>query len=368
MKIVFCGGGTGGHIYPALALAEAVKSIQVDVDILFIGTKYGLESKVVPECQYLFETIAARGFQRKLSLSTLRAIFSLLLGTIVSLKILIKFKPDVVVGTGGYASVPVVLAAWLLRKPVLIQEQNVYPGAGNRLLARFAKIVVISFDESKKYFPLKKRLELEGNPIREDITKGEMTEAIKKFNINPQKLTLAVFGGSRGAHQINKAMIEAYRYLREEDRIQVIHLTGDEDYSFVKIEIERIKNPEDRLSYKILPYLKEMEHLYAAADLVISRAGAITLAEITACGLPAILIPYPYATRGHQKKNAEFIEKRGAAFSILDKNLNGQTLAERIKKTIFDKELLSQMSKNSKSLAHPEAAKKIADLIAFLAL
>lgn len=354
-KFIFAGGGTGGHIYPAIAIASGLKRKYPDSDILFIGTGKQLEKDIVKEAGFPLRTIHAKGFQRKLSIDTLISLRELMLGAADSIKILKEEKPDLVIGTGGYTAGPVVFFASLRGIPCVIHEQNVIPGVTNKILSRFAKKIFISFSESANYFP-KNKVILSGNPVRPEIAKGTRREALEKFALSPNVPTVLSFGGSQGAMSLNNAIHYVIKTLTMSKEFQLIHVTGKNNYNKImqsllddKIDLESARH------IVIKPYINDMENAYAAADLIISRAGALTIAELSACGKPAILIPLPSAANRHQDFNAALMEKNGAAIVIYEKDLTGEKLYKSICNIIFDKERLLKMSASSKKLARNNA-------------
>lgn len=300
------------------------------------------------------------GLARKISLKTLKTGFKLLQGVWQARKIIKEFQPDLVVGTGGYVCGPVVAVAAWQGIPTLIHEQNAFPGITNRMLAKWVKKVAITYSESAKYFPEEKTV-LTGNPVRPEVALAKREKALTKFGLDPRKKTVLIFGGSRGARSINKALVEARANLQKENNLQIIHVSGKEDFVWVSGQ----KSMEEvKLGNVILkPYLYNMPEALAAADLVVCRAGATTLAEITVRGLPSILIPYPYATDNHQEYNARSLEKAKAALVILDKNLNGQIITKHLLELINNEDRLEIMSQESKKLGRLQAAEEIVDCL-----
>jgi UDP-N-acetylglucosamine--N-acetylmuramyl-(pentapeptide) pyrophosphoryl-undecaprenol N-acetylglucosamine transferase len=349
-------------VYPGLALAEALGSTEEAPEILFVGTKSGLESKVVPEANYNFKSVEVRGFTRKLSFDLPKAFILLLRGIVKSLKIVKDFQPDVVVGLGGYVSAPIVLASVLKGIPILLHEQNTTPGLANRLLAKRADMVAVSYPSSEKYFSSAKHVCLTGNPVREEIVESCKKE-YKEFGLDPTRKTILIFGGSRGAQRINKAAIEAYPLFRSFEDLQIIHSAGMMNFEYVTDTLKKLQSRSDKIIYRCYSYLDQINLAYSVSDLVICRAGATTLAEITALGKAAILIPYPYATNDHQRRNAEILEDAGASSVIADEALNGTMLFEEATRIVFDDNLVKKMSKAARNLGKPDAAKKIAQLV-----
>jgi UDP-N-acetylglucosamine--N-acetylmuramyl-(pentapeptide) pyrophosphoryl-undecaprenol N-acetylglucosamine transferase len=266
-----------------------------------------------------------------------------------------SLKPDVVLGTGGYVSAPVAVAAWIWRRPLLLQEQNSIPGLTNRWLARIADEVHLSFLEARRYFPRRDRLKVTGNPVRAYLLEGEREPALREFHLDPARPTLFVFGGSLGAKRINGAAVDALRRLKGRVDVQCILQTGREDFEAVKHTVET-----EQLPATVLPFVKKMHLAYAAADLVVCRAGAMTLAEIAVCGRPSILVPYPFAAHDHQRVNAANLADRGAAVVIEDGELTGERLAQEIAHLLSDRTALSRMSANARLFARPDAAARLA--------
>ncbi|OCL28122.1 undecaprenyldiphospho-muramoylpentapeptide beta-N-acetylglucosaminyltransferase [Orenia metallireducens] len=363
MKVLISGGGTGGHIYPGLAIARGLEEEFDDLEIIFVGTERGLEADIIPKAGYDLKTISVQGLPRKLSLKLFKSILKTGVGLIEARKIVKEFKPDIVIGTGGYVCGPIVLAAALSKVPTLIHEQNAYPGITNKLLSRFVDKIALSNIDAQKYFKSKEKTILTGNPIRPEILKKDRNEALAELGIAEGKKIILVFGGSRGARSINQAVIGLYPKIKRSN-LQLLHITGKQDFDFV---IEKAKemgiNDVERGNIMVKPYLYNMAAALAVANLVISRAGATGLAEITACGIPAILIPYPYASENHQLHNAQSLEKKGAAKVILDDKLTTEILNELISDLFTHEEKLIKMAKASGELGQPQAIEKLINLI-----
>ena len=358
MKVILSGGGTGGHIYPALTIADQIKKLRPDAQIIFVGTQQGLEKNIIPRYGYPLRYIEIAGFKRSLSFDTLRSFGTLFTGLIGANSLISEIKPDIVIGTGGYVCGPVVFLAALRGIPTAIQEQNAMPGVTNKILARFVKKVFLGYREAEKYFTGKSRKIYTGNPIRSEILSNKRSEAVKFFGLDPEKQTILVSGGSRGAQSINKAMLYVEQALSGRHDVQVLHATGEANYEEYIKELNKKGSVEDNIVVK--PYLHDMPMALAAADLAVFRAGAIGLAELTAKGVPSVLIPYPYATANHQEFNARAVEAAGAAKVILDKELTGEKLLEEIEHLLIRSEDLQKMKKAAKSLGRPGAAKEIA--------
>ncbi|HHU69891.1 MAG TPA: undecaprenyldiphospho-muramoylpentapeptide beta-N-acetylglucosaminyltransferase [Thermoanaerobacterales bacterium] len=369
MKVVLAGGGTGGHIYPAIAIAKYVKEKNPNADILFIGTKKGLEVELVPKAGFNLETIVIRGLARDKILQQLIPTFiELVTGTIEARRLLKQFSPDIVIGTGGYVCGPVVLSAAMLGIPNLIHEQNAMPGVTNRILSKVTNKVAVSFEESIKFFTNKKKIVVTGNPLRSEILTVTKAEAAKALKIDPQKKLILAFGGSRGAAVINKSMIEVIKWnIKKRTGIQILLITGNNHYEIVLDEL--LKSGIDIQKHGniiIEPYMYNMHYALAAADLIISRAGALTISEITAIGKPSILIPLKIAANAHQRFNALTLKKYGAAEIILEDDLNGEVLNEKINLLLNDEILLNKMAENSIKLGKTDALDKIYKIIQFL--
>jgi UDP-N-acetylglucosamine--N-acetylmuramyl-(pentapeptide) pyrophosphoryl-undecaprenol N-acetylglucosamine transferase len=329
MKIIFACGGTGGHIYPALAVAEDMKKKAHNAEVLFAGNKNGMEASIIPQRGYGFKGIEARPLIRKFTFKNVINGVFVIKSLFDALKTVNEFRPDIVMGTGGFASFPFVLAAALTGRKTLIHEPNVYPGLANRMLAAAASAVTVGFMETKKYFPAKKT-SVTGNPVREGIISAEKTEGCREFELDPLKKTLLVMPGSRAAKKINRVVEEALPEIeRQLPDLQLLWMCGDDDYPGLEKAVKKSK-----IKIKLLKFINKAELAYAAADAGVLRAGAGTLTEITACGLPSVLVPYPHATGNHQEKNAVSFAQRQAALVIKDSALNVITLMENLKRAL----------------------------------
>ncbi|MBI5170826.1 MAG: undecaprenyldiphospho-muramoylpentapeptide beta-N-acetylglucosaminyltransferase [Candidatus Eisenbacteria bacterium] len=355
MKILIAGGGTGGHVFPGIAVAEELRRSRPDCEIVFAGTRRGLESQAVPEAGFTIRYLAGSGFNRRRWWTWPIAAITNLVGVLQALLLVLTENPQVVLGTGGYVSAPISFAAKLLGRPLILQEQNSRPGLANRLLSRIADEVHLSFLEARSDFPRKDHLKVTGNPVRAHILAGDSDAAMREFELDPSRPVVFVFGGSLGAQRINEAAIETMRQLQGRVSLQLILQTGRADFDRVKAIVEAEKLPA-----RVLPFVKKIHMAYAAADLVVCRAGAMTLAEIAVCGLPAILVPYPYAAHNHQEENATNLVDRGAAVMILDAELTGDRLAREVAHLLADKQALSRMSANARLFARPDAASRLA--------
>lgn len=351
MKVLIAAGGTGGHIYPGIAVAKEILRRDLESEILFVGTSRGLETKIVPANNFQLSLINSAGLKSVGFVGKIKGL-AVLPKSFLEARTLIKhFKPDVVIGAGGYVSGPVLLTAALMRVPTLVMDSNALPGFTNRQLARFVNKAALTFEESLSYFGTKGVVT--GNPVRKEF-----------FEIAPktrgEKLNILLFGGSQGARAINNTMVEALKNLGEfHERLSITHQTGEGDF-------ERIREEYNRAGFgdaEVKPYISEMVAEFEKADLIISRAGATTCAEIAAAGKAAIMIPLPTAADDHQRKNAEALQAAGAARMILQSDLNGERLANEIIEFINAPEKISAMEKSAKSLAREDAAEATVNII-----
>ncbi len=365
MRMIISGGGTGGHIYPAITIAKEVAKLVNNCEILFVGTKHGLEADIVPKEGFNFATIEVRGLERKISWQNVLTLVATAGSVWRSVQIIRKFKPDVVIGTGGYVCGPVLLAASFLKIPTLIQEQNVIPGITNKILARFVDKIAVGYTEAERYFKKYKpdQIVFTGNPIRPEVMSATREEGQKVLGIRPDRLTLLVVGGSRGARSINTAMLGVCKHFNGNESIQILHVTGQSEYNSIVGNIEQsgIELSGDG-NIIIKPYLYNMPLALAAADVAVFRAGAVGLAELTARGIPSILIPYPYAAENHQEFNARVLETNGAAMVIADKELTDVKLIHSIETLLNNPQMVANMANKSRELGRPQAAETIARL------
>jgi UDP-N-acetylglucosamine--N-acetylmuramyl-(pentapeptide) pyrophosphoryl-undecaprenol N-acetylglucosamine transferase len=350
MRVMIAGGGTGGHVYPGIALAREFQRQASGTEILFVGTEKGLEARLLPREGFRLDTIRVRGLVGKGWMGGLLALLRLPLAFWDAARLLLSFGPDLVIGSGGYASGPVILTAWVMRKRIVILETNLAPGLTNRFLAPLADLVALAWEGSKTYLDGRK-IRLFGCPIRR-----ELITAASPLSPSSRK-TIVLLGGSQGAHALNGAMLVAVDHFGFfKDEIEIIHQTGREDFEGV-----REAYAKRGVRARVEPFIQDMKEVYQQATLLISRAGATTLAEITACGKPAILIPFPYAAGGHQEQNARALETAGAALVIRQDDLSGPFLAQLILDLLMDPIRLERMSKASRQLGRPDAAEKIVE-------
>lgn len=361
-RVIISGGGTGGHIYPAITIARAIAELE-PTEFLYVGSKIGLENTLIPKEGLPFVTLDVRGLERKLSGRNIVTLAKTAGSLFKAERIIRKFKPDVVIGTGGFVCGPVLLAASLSGIPTLIQEQNVIPGVTNQILSRFVNTIALGYEEAAARFKRHDTLIYTGNPVRKDVLTVSKEDGRALLGLAPDKFTLLVAGGSRGARSINNAMIEVHQYFKQDTSIQILHVTGDHEYDRVVKQLEGIDGKgRYGVGSRVIPYLHTMPEALAAADLAVYRAGAVGLAELTVRGVPSILIPYPYAAEDHQRYNAQALVMHGAARMLLDKILTGKDLLDEIIRLKDNPKVLAQMAHESRSLGKPEAAADIAKL------
>ena len=367
MRIIVSGGGTGGHIYPALTIVRAIQKKISDAEFLYVGTKDGLEADIVPKEGLAFETVNIQGFKRSLTPENLVRGAQAFGGVVKAMGIVRRFKPDVAVGTGGYVCGPTLLASSLLGIPTLIQEQNVMPGVTNRMLSRFVSCIAMGTKEAAEHFPKGKRV-FTGNPIREEVMKARSEDGKKMFGLDPKAKTVLVSGGSRGARSINRAMIGVLAHYAGRSGVQILHVTGKAGYDET---MENLQAAGVDISASgnlfIEPYLYNMPQALACADVAVFRAGAIGIAELTARGVPSVLVPYPFAAANHQEMNARAIASAGAARMILDRELTAERLLSVLAELLSEDAKLKRMAKAAKKLGRPKAADEIANRVIRLA-
>jgi UDP-N-acetylglucosamine--N-acetylmuramyl-(pentapeptide) pyrophosphoryl-undecaprenol N-acetylglucosamine transferase len=368
MRVILTGGGTGGHIYPALAIARGLVNEDPQTEILFVGTEKGLEADVVPKAGFALAKVSAQGLERRLSLQAFAAGGRLVAGCGQARGVIRRFRPDVVVGTGGYVCAPVVLMAALAGIPAVIHEQNAFPGLTNRFLARFVDRVLLTFGDARKFFPARAAIEVTGLPVRPEILNADPIAGRNFFGLEGDRFTILVMGGSRGARSINRSFSSLYHELAGRPGVQVLHITGPTGYEETLAAARDCGlEPANGGNIILRPYVYEMEHTLAAADLVICRAGAATLAELTVLGKPAILVPYPLASENHQEYNARSLVRRQAAEMILDRELTGERLWAMIRSLMADRERLRLMGERSRECGKPEALRRIVRAVRELA-
>ncbi len=344
MRVIITGGGTGGHIYPAIAIMNEVKRNDPKASFLYIGTAIGLEKDIISNLDIPFSTIDIKGFKRKLSIDNFKNIIKFFNSVKLSKKYIKNFQPDVVIGTGGYVCGPVIFAASKLKIPTFIHEQNIIPGLTNKFLAKYVDIIGVSFLGSIAYFKGAKKVVLTGNPCASEVVKASKVEGYKFLNVESSKKIVLIFGGSRGAKAINNIFVEILSDIAIYDDFHFVFVTGKVHFDSIKKEADKILK-EGLKNVSIFPYLYNMPEILAISDFIISRAGASTLAEVTALGIPSILIPSPYVTNNHQEKNAKWLEEQGAAIMIREKDLDGKVLLNTIFEVIDNHETFAQNAK-----------------------
>ena len=357
MKIIVSGGGTGGHIYPALSFINYLKTVEPDVSVLYIGTQKGLESKIVPENGIDFQTIDIQGFKRSLSPENFKTVYKFLKSVSDAKKIIKAFQPDIVIGTGGYVAGPVIYAAAKLKIPTIVHEQNSIPGVTNKFLSRYSTRVALAFQEAGSFFPSKKTV-FTGNPRAQEV--ADLTDTrhvLSQYGLKTDKKTIVIFGGSRGALKINTAVVEALPELSKKD-YQILYASGEIYYNDPEFsEIFETYNQKENI--KIVPYINNMVEVLNDANLILSRAGATSLAEITALSLPSILVPSPYVTADHQTKNAEALENAGAAIMIKNAELTGISIVGAIDSLLLDDVTYRKMAENALREGVPDASDRL---------
>ena len=367
MRIIVSGGGTGGHIYPALTIVRAIQKKIPDAEFLYVGTKDGLEADIVPKEGLAFETVNIQGFKRSLTPENLVRGAQAFGGVVKAMGIVRRFRPDVAVGTGGYVCGPILLASSLMGIPTLIQEQNVMPGVTNRLLARFVSCIAMGTKEAAEHFPKGKRV-FTGNPIREEVMRARSEDGKEMFGLDPKAKTVLVSGGSRGARSINRAMVGVLAHYAGRDGVQILHVTGKAGYDETMQSLKETGVDLDAAGNLFVePYLYNMPQALACADVAVFRAGAIGIAELTARGVPSILVPYPFAAANHQEMNARAIATAGAARMILDRELTAERLLSVLAELLSEDAKLKRMAKAAKKLGRPKAADEIASRVIRLA-
>lgn len=367
MKVLVAGGGTAGHVFPALAMARSLERGH-GAEVAFVGTPDGLESRLVPAAGLSYHAVEARPFVRRPSIDALRAPLTAIRAVRRCRKL--AEEVDAVVGMGGYVSVPAVLAAVRARRPLVLHEQNAVPGLSNRVFGSRARVVALSFPEAKERFSRRVSTVVTGNPVREEIAgvpaarDALAAEALEEFDLSKDRRTIVILGGSQGALHINGAAVGAFRLLEDRQDLQAILLTGPAHHASASAELARRRGG---LRVRAIAFLERMELAYAIADLVVARAGATTIAEVTACGIPSLLIPYPHATGNHQEANARAAERAGAADVLLDEDVAAASLAGRLTELVDHHARLETMSDRATAWGRPDAAARLAKLVADVA-
>ncbi|WP_062048556.1 undecaprenyldiphospho-muramoylpentapeptide beta-N-acetylglucosaminyltransferase [Bacillus sp. JCM 19034] len=354
MRIVVSGGGTGGHIYPALALIKEIMQVDQQADILYVGTEKGLESDIVRREEIPFISISITGFKRSISFENIKTVYRFLAGTKKMKSILKEFKPDVVIGTGGYVCGPVVYAAAKLKIPTVVHEQNSIPGLTNKFLSKYVTKIAVCFEEAKQFFPQEKVV-LTGNPRASEVMNVNAEAGRTSLGLRADRKTVLIVGGSRGARPINEAFLTIMGKLKRKS-YQIVYVTGAIHYDHVIEQMKKHDHPDNVI---IKPFIHNMPDVLGAVDLIVGRAGATTLAEITVLGLPSILIPSPYVTNNHQEKNAQSLAENGAAVLLKESEMSGEKLLSVMDDILTNEEKWAKMHQASKQLGLPEAAKDL---------
>ena len=353
MRAILAGGGTGGHVIPALAIAQELQK-QYGAEVMFIGTARGIENRLVPAAGFALRLVEV-GALKNVSLATrLQTMFDLPRAVWEARRVLAQFKPGVVIGVGGYASGPAMMAAMLCRIPTVAFEPNVVPGFANRVVARFVSAAAVHFSETARYF---RRAEVTGVPVRQAFFE------IARRSPSKENPTVLVFGGSQGAHAINQAVMESAAALQARvPGIRIVHQTGERDYNVAQAAYAPMGG-----SVQVFRFIDDMPGYFGQADLLVCRSGASTVAEVAAAGKPAIFVPFPHAADDHQKRNAEALQRAGAAVLLEESNLSRDTLVEAISSLLSNPARLEQMGEAARRLSHPDAARDIAKMAARLA-
>jgi UDP-N-acetylglucosamine--N-acetylmuramyl-(pentapeptide) pyrophosphoryl-undecaprenol N-acetylglucosamine transferase len=356
LRVVFAGGGTGGHLYPAIAIAEAFQRRVQDFACVFVGTNRGLETRVIPQLGYRLALVPVRGLLRQLTLGNLLVPVYLLISIWQCQRLFKEFRPELIIGTGGYVSGPALLAAWMSGRKFVVQEQNSFPGLVNRWLGERATMVFLSFEESKKFFRRQDHLRVTGNPVRAGLSLGNRNAAAGKWNLASDRTTLLIFGGSQGARRINEMVLEILPQLAQLENFQILWATGPQHYDKIAPRVSDMPN------VKPVAYIDDMASVYTLADFVLCRAGASTIFELSNCGLPAILVPFPFATADHQTFNARELEKAGAGRMLIEKELTADKLLNLVREMATQPAVRKKMADAAKKLARPRAAEEIVDV------
>lgn len=362
MKVIVAAAGTAGHINPGLAIANKIKEEEPNSEIMFIGTTRGLENDLVPRAGYGLKTIEAYGLSKQISIKNFKKICATLKATGKARKIIQEFKPDIIVGAGGYICGPVVWAGSKEKIPIVLHESNAFPGKAVKVLAKKADTVLISFEEARSRIPNAKNIVFTGTPVKiekKEYTKEQKDKILKEIGVQGNMPIVLIFGGSQGAQKINEAIIGILENEMNK-KYQIIWATGPKQFDNIKqelasknINIDNVKNA------KILPYIYNMEELMNVVDVIVARSGAMTITEISNLGKPAILVPLPNVSHDHQLYNAKALEKVGAAKIILDNEINGKILNKAVEEIVLDKQKMTNMGRNALKISTKDAEDKI---------
>lgn len=355
LRVIVAGGGTGGHLYPGMAVGEALAALPGGVEILYVGAKGGMEETILSSGEYRAVFLPGYGLRGSSAAAWIKAPFVLAVAVARALGVVRSFRPDVVIGTGGYASVAVVVAAMLLRVPRILQEQNSVPGLVNRRLARFADVVLLSYAESKSWMRSARRVVVIGNPLR-PMERIERSEAARRLGLDAARKTVLVIGGSRGARSVNTAAAQAARTICQRGDTQILMLTGSLDYERVREDMQEMEE-----CVHVLAYLDDVATAYSLADVAVARAGASSVFELANFGVPTIFVPYPHAADQHQQRNVRELEQRNAAVVVADADLTGERLRDEIEALLASDERRATMSRAMIEWAPRHAARRAAE-------
>lgn len=354
MRAIIAAAGTGGHINPGIAIANKIKEKEPNSEIIFIGTGRGLEKDLVPRAGYELKNIDAHGLERKITFQNLKNLYATYKSIEAAKKIMESFKPDVLIGTGGYICVPTVLAAKKMEIPIVLHESNAFPGIAVKLFKRRADKILVGFEDAKKRLDNRENIVVTGNPIKirkRNLTTQEKNKIIQEAGLKNTLPIVLVFGGSQGAQSINRSFIEIIANKKNKD-YQIMWAAGPEQYKEIKKKLEEVNMDIENINnVRIVPYIYNMEEIMNISDLVVCRSGAMTITEISVVGKPAIFIPFPYATENHQEYNARVLANVGAAKIILDKDLNSEILSNTINEIVLDKKEMKAMGENANKVA-----------------
>lgn len=358
-RVLIAAGGTGGHIYPGLAIAEIIQKKSPETEIVFIGSYVGMEKTIIPEAGYSIDYIRARGFERSLSLETFSAIKGIFESIRDAKKMLSKYEPQIVIGTGGFTSAMLLREASKKGYHTLIHEQNAFPGRANKMLGKRVERIAVSFDECRSYFPAEKVF-LSGNPVRASFQELKRDACRKKLKLKDDQKMIVAMGGSQGAESINRAVLDLIKANHEREDLVFYHMTGKNQFEWVNQQVQQMnlsKTEQERVH--ILAYSNEMDTLLKASDLAIARSGAMSVAEFAITGTPTILIPFPKAAENHQEFNARVLTEKGAGILILDADLTGDYLIKTVGELINHKGMLEKMSAQAHTCAIEDAPQRI---------
>ncbi len=351
---MIAGGGTGGHIFPGMAIAEAIENESPGAEVLFAGRGGSLEERVVANSGHGFIAVPSMGLRRAADLRNLCVPFVVAAGYLTALRALSARRPEVAIGTGGFVSLPPLLAASTIGVPIVLQEQNSYPGLATRVMSGRAREVHVSFDETRRYLPKARKVVLSGNPVRASLGTADRSRSRQALGLSPDGVVVLVVGGSGGAHRLNEAVAGAAERLAA-DGIELVAQTGAQDEAMVRDAVSRAG-----LRGVVSAFFDDMATVYAASDLAVSRAGATAIAELELLGLPSLLVPYPFATEGHQMKNALAMEGAGASAVVPDSEFTADVLVSRVRELTRGRERLLAMADAARKLARPDAAVRVA--------